>query len=87
MEQANVIIGDPVEYCPSEKAGRWFRGTVACSPWQLGGKSKWVVRLKDIDDGYAAALASCRVPMETKIIQGLQEFSETLRRLKRGDQA
>ncbi len=50
MEPSECRTGDAVDYSPSE--GRWFRGTVAADPWQLG-DGEWVTKLTGMGQDYA----------------------------------
>jgi len=50
MKPEDCIVGTVVEYAPSP--GRWYRGTVAEEPWQLG-HGTWVTKLTGMEPGYS----------------------------------
>lgn len=76
MKPEHCKVGRQCEYAPSP--GRWFRGTIAEEPWQLGG-GQWVTKLTGMPPEYgeftgkkgdkattvyAASLTSMREPID-----------------------
>lgn len=49
MNPDECKVGQPCEYSPS--SGRWFRGTIAAEPWQLG-DGCWVTKLREMPPEY-----------------------------------
>lgn len=49
MNPEECKVGMPCEYAPSP--GRWFRGTIAEEPWQLG-DGHWVTKLHEMPPEY-----------------------------------